>query len=186
MSPRPPVAPVPPVRPPEPPSRRPPRRRGPLRGAPRLLGLLFLAGCTGETVVVAGGGGDSAFLEHEPNDDAWSADFVGGLRVGDAVAIRGHVTDGALDPFDGFAFEVEEPLVLVAELDAHSPFADLDLCVYDPVADVFVACFEGPDDPEVGSVAIGLPVGWYDEEARALVLLPPVAGPFGALALPVR
>lgn len=144
-----------------------PRAVGPRRAAfppavRMLLGCLALAGCTGETVVVAGGGGGgSVFFEHEPNDDAWNADFVGGLRVGDAVAIRGHVTDSAWDPFDGFAFEIEEPLVITLELDADSPFADLDVCVYDPVSDVFVACFEGPHDPEVASVAIGLPAAMH-------------------------
>ena len=98
-----------------------------------------------------------SYLESEPNDDVWSANFLGHVAAGDSILVEGHVTDGFGDTLDGFALDLLEPLELRFELFAHDPFADLDVCVYDPVSDVYVACFESAVDPEVGAVAIGLP-----------------------------
>jgi hypothetical protein len=101
--------------------------------------------------------GTSVFREREPNDSAAGPDYLTQLYAGDSIEITGHVDDGCCDPFDGFAIDAGEALELQFELIAHDGWSDLDLCIYDPVADVFLACFESPGDVEYGSVAIGGP-----------------------------
>lgn len=122
--------------------------------------LAALNAC-GYAVVEGSLGGTSSgpelFYEREPNDSAAGPDYLTALYAGDAIEIVGHVDDGCCDPFDGFAIDVGEALELQFELVAHDGWSDLDLCVYDPQADVFLACFEAPGDVEFGSVAIGWP-----------------------------
>ena len=82
-----------------------------------------------------------SFQEREPNDSAAGPDYLTSLGAGDAIEVTGHVDDGPFDPFDGFAIETEGPVDLRFELTAYNSWSDLDLCVYDPQADVFLACF---------------------------------------------
>ncbi|MCA8978768.1 MAG: hypothetical protein H6831_07995 [Planctomycetes bacterium] len=101
--------------------------------------------------------GSKVFEEREPNDSSAGPDYLTTLYAGDSIEVVGHIDDGCCDPFDGFAIDAGEPLELEFELRAHDGWSDLDFCVYDPAADVFLACFESPGDVEYGSVAIGLP-----------------------------
>ena len=88
--------------------------------------------------------------ESEPNDLACCPDHFGFLAPGEFVDIQGFISDDGFDPYDGFAFTSFQPMSVEFRLFAHEPFADLDICLYDPVLDLFVDCFESPHDPEVG------------------------------------
>lgn len=87
--------------------------------------------------------------EVEPNDSAFNANYLGELYQGGSVRVFGRMS--ALDEYDGFAFIAGEPMTVRFALTADDPFADLDVCVYDPYLDEFVLCFEAPGDFESGS-----------------------------------
>ena len=101
--------------------------------------------------------GTPTFEEREPNDSASGPDYLTSMHAGDTILVNGTIDDGCCDPFDGFAIETEGALDLRFELTAHNSWSDLDLCVYDPQSDVFLACFESLDNPESGWVSIALP-----------------------------
>jgi hypothetical protein len=98
--------------------------------------------------------GDPALYETEINDTAPQADWIGAVYPGDALSIRGHVTQFGPDLLDGFAFVTGAPLRIDLELWADVHGADLDLCVWDPVFGAYVACFETASHPESGQVVI--------------------------------
>jgi hypothetical protein len=93
---------------------------------------------------------DHALKESEPNDAACCADYFGVLRPGDDLTIHGAISDDGFDPYDGFAFTAHEPITVEFRLYADSPFADLDVCLYDPQLGITVDCYESPFDPETG------------------------------------
>ena len=121
-----------------------------------LLALGLVAGSTG-----CGGGGGSGgggspiplFFEYEPNDAPELANPVGPIRIGDHFRILGHVASFGPDLFDGFALQSLEPCQVELVLYADA-FADLDVCVYDPVLASHVFCFASPANPEVGAFSI--------------------------------
>ena len=126
--------------------------RKPSRIAPLALSL-SLAGCvehhdpcsTCDVPVV---------YETEINDTAPQADWIGVLYPGESLSIRGHVTQYGPDLFDGFAFVTGAPMTIDLALYEDAYGADLDVCVWDPVYDDFVACFETATHPETGQVVI--------------------------------
>jgi hypothetical protein len=97
--------------------------------------------------------GPAVFLEQERNDFVDEANYFGTLRPGDFFLIDGRITDDGSDPFDGFAFTANQPLHVDFRLFVDSPYADLDVCVYDPQIDLEVACYQTSSNPEVGGVA---------------------------------
>lgn len=127
--------------------------------APLALSLLFFAaaGCGGGSgggTVVIGPGSVPVLLESEPNDFAPDANFFGSVLPGDHFIVEGSVFDPLFDPFDGFAFVADVPCTVEFFLHADDPFADFDLCVYDPAIDDFVACWETAANPESGFISI--------------------------------
>ncbi len=132
------------------------------------------------------GGGSNFVYEQEPNDHADHPDFFGYVGPGDQLAIRGHVQAFGNDLFDGFGFVSAQPLEVLFTLRADDPFADLDLLVYDPYFDEFVAVFDSPYNPERGSflvldpdVEFHMVVDAYDQASSytlELTVLHPTAG----------
>lgn len=98
--------------------------------------------------------GPAVFLEQERNDFVDEANYFGTLRPGDFFLIDGRITDDGSDPFDGFAFTANQPLHVDFRLFVDSPYADLDVCVYDPQIDLEVACYQTSSNPEVGGVDV--------------------------------
>jgi hypothetical protein len=96
----------------------------------------------------------NVLYETEINDTAPQADWIGVLYPGDALSIRGHVTDYGPDLFDGFAFVTGAPMQIDVALWADVPGVDLDLCVWDPVYGAYVTCFETAASPEGGSFTV--------------------------------
>jgi len=94
------------------------------------------------------------YREVERNDFDFEANHFGWLAPGDRLSIEGRIDDSGFDPFDGFAFRAAGPLYVEFRLHAFDPFADLDLCVYDPQILDVVGCFATASDPEEGAVEI--------------------------------
>ncbi len=94
------------------------------------------------------------YAEQEPNDSAATADWIGPVGPGDGLAVLGHVTYWGPDIYDGFAFSTASACDVEIALWTDDPFADLDLCVYDPDLGQFVFCFETGEDPETGVFTI--------------------------------
>jgi hypothetical protein len=101
-----------------------------------------------------GGGAVAVLFEQEPNDDPLTANHFGVLRVGDRFFIDGAVRDDLVDPFDGFAFTAGEALHVDFQLFSGNPAADLDVCLYDPLLDQTLACYQTASDPEQGGVDV--------------------------------
>jgi hypothetical protein len=100
-------------------------------------------------VGVSGGGvhaPDPYIHEWEPNDSAAFANGIGPIFPGDQFLIRGAVTDVGPDFFDGFAFLADQPSDIEFVLSSDDPYADLDLCLFDPYTGQTVACWENPGD----------------------------------------
>ena len=90
--------------------------------------------------------------ESEPNDSASDTPWYGTLAPGSRVALTGHITSDGPDFFDGFAFTTGAPCTLRFTLAPSLPGTDLDLCLYDPWLDEFVACFDGTAEVETGQL----------------------------------
>jgi hypothetical protein len=89
-------------------------------------------------------------IESEPNDGACCADYFGKLSPGEFLSIEASITDDGFDPYDGFAFTATEPISVEFRVYADKPYADLDVCLYDPQLGITVDCFQSPYDPEIG------------------------------------
>jgi hypothetical protein len=94
------------------------------------------------------------FHESGPNDVDFDADWFGQLAPGERFFIDGFIDDSGFDPFDGFAFSAARPIHVEFRLFIQDPFADLDVCVYDPQLLATVACFQSTNDPESGAVDV--------------------------------
>ncbi|MEO0649285.1 MAG: hypothetical protein AAFZ65_01240 [Planctomycetota bacterium] len=88
--------------------------------------------------------------EQEPNDAAFAAQGIGALDANDCLLIEGHAS--AFDT-DGFAFVAAQDIEVRVELNCYDPFADLDLCVWDPFLGEYVLCLLTPGD-EYGSFTV--------------------------------
>lgn len=129
----------------------------------RVLLALTLAAC--DRTVVVPKSPPPALDESEPNNTAAEAPWFGTLYPGSSLAIAGHVTSDGSDRFDGFAFTTGAPCTIRFVLRPSLPDADLDLCVYDPWLDEFVACFDSPNGTEAGEFGLA-----YSEEEFHLVV----------------
>jgi len=115
------------------------------------LGLL--AGCNGATghvtylpqpqVVV--------IFEEEPNNTFFSPQGIGPVFGGDSFTILGH---SDFFDADGYAFLAQEDIDVYVTLDGHNPFANLDLCVYDPIAQDYILCEISGSSDEQGSFTV--------------------------------
>ena len=99
------------------------------------VGILMIAGALGS----CSGGGDHGagrppsggcvlVGEQEPNATPLTAQFLGGLIIGDCVGVAGSLFDPA--DVDSYRVLVQESLSLVVTLD-HSPLVDFDIQLFD-------------------------------------------------------
>lgn len=115
---------------------------------------LLLTACTHDDYDDCASCDDLVVYESEVNDSSAQADWIGVLYPGQALSIRGHVTQYGPDLFDGFAFVTGAPMQIDVSLWADAWGADLDLCVWDPVFRQYVTCFETAAQPESGSFLV--------------------------------
>jgi hypothetical protein len=133
-----------------------------------------------------------SFVELEPNDTAFTANYLGAIRAGEAFLVRGSIEDSGLDPFDGFALTALGPLDVELRLWIDEPFADLDLCVFDPATGAIEACFETAANPETGWLAFAAAADFHlvvasysgDSSYTLEVLAHPVGAAPAATAAP--
>lgn len=118
------------------------------------LALGALSACHGSAEFVVSAPPDPVYVESEPNDDAFTADYFGFLEPGDGLCIEGQVRDDAYDPQDGFAFQASGPIAVEFALDAGCACADLDVWIYDPLLDQFVGAFDSPQGSEHGTFTV--------------------------------
>lgn len=129
-------------------------RTKPFRTAFELL--LLLAAALAATAVMAGCSGHGGRHHHddpppppppvleeiEPNDSLAYPDFIGGVDSSSHFFIEGSVDAFGLDYYDYFELVAEEPIGVDFYLHGWSPFADVDLCIYDPDTGHLVACYD--------------------------------------------
>lgn len=89
--------------------------------------------------------------EGEPNDTAWLAPWFGSLSPGDLVYVEGFATDDGSDPQDGLAFSCNGPTRIDFTLFVADPWTDLDVWLFDPFLNEFVAAFDIPYGDEKGT-----------------------------------
>jgi hypothetical protein len=95
-----------------------------------------------------------SFVEVEPNDIAPLANYLGGIAVGETFFVRGFIGDSGFDPFDGFAWTTAEPMEIELHLWIDDPYADLDVCYFNPYSGLIEACFATSSNPESGWLAL--------------------------------
>ncbi len=104
------------------------------------------------TVVVS----NPTIHEIEPNNTAFQPDAIGPVGLGSYFQIDGSIEEFgspfSYDEYDGFAFYVEDAVEIEFVLHAHNPFADLDVWIYDPYNNEYIAQFESASSPEYGRV----------------------------------
>ena len=104
--------------------------------------------------------GPPIYDEFEINDFSDQANDFGVLRPGDHFIIRGNISDAPCgpfsfcDPFDGFAFTAGEPIHVDFSLYMFGAGDDFDVCLYDPLLDLTIDCFQSPFNPELGGVDV--------------------------------
>ncbi|MDZ4771532.1 MAG: hypothetical protein SGI72_00205, partial [Planctomycetota bacterium] len=87
----------------------------------------------------------------EPNDTAWLAPWFGSLYPGEQIYVQGFATDDGSDPQDGLAFTCVGASRIDFTLFVDDPWTDLDVWLFDPALDQFVAAFDFPYGDEKGS-----------------------------------
>lgn len=119
-----------------------------------LLALPCLLGCTGTVFV------ETHFFEwheQEPNNDEANAQWLGWFDAGLDGLVHGQMCAAQCDPADGYTFTTQAPVAIDFVLRATDPTADLDLCAFDAVSDVYFACYQNDGPIESGTIYLGAP-----------------------------
>ncbi|MGB0332989.1 MAG: hypothetical protein ACPGPE_14360 [Planctomycetota bacterium] len=101
--------------------------------------------------------GPDAFVELEPNDAPNMADFVAITDSATFLTVEGHVQAIGFDVVDHIEFEACEPMELRFYLEAHAPFGDVDVSIYDPIDQVILGTYASGGPFEVGTLLIHEP-----------------------------
>ncbi|MEM6672623.1 MAG: hypothetical protein AAF726_07245 [Planctomycetota bacterium] len=120
------------------------------------LVALFLAGCS-QTTSVPVGRFPTTYVEIEPNDTPFLADFVTVLDSRSFLLVDGYVDAIGVDVVDHIEFESSEPVEIEFFLEAFGPGADVDVSIYDPIADVVLATYAVGGPSEFGTIFVNEP-----------------------------
>lgn len=92
--------------------------------------------------------GPPVYAELEPNDSPYYPDRIGYVDPYTLLYVDGHVEYVGFDIVDHIEFISERPAAYDFRIDALSPFGDVDVTIYDPLAGVVVAeyFFSGPTE----------------------------------------
>lgn len=127
-----------------------------LRLAPLGLVLPLLPACDNVYVGHSAPVPDS-FVELEPNDTPSLADFVAVTDSLTYLTVDGHVQAIGFDVVDHLEFEACEPMELRFFLEAHAPFGDVDVSIYDPIDQVILGTYASGGPTETGTLLIHEP-----------------------------
>ena len=118
------------------------------------LAFSIVAGC-GDTVHVGSPApsGPEYFVELEPNDFPETPDFIGVLDDLSYVVVQGNVQAVGVDIVDHIEFEAHTPLEIDFYLDGLGPIGDVDVTIYDPIADVILGTYAVAGD-ESGTIVV--------------------------------
>ena len=98
-----------------------------------------------------------SFVELEPNDTPSIADFVAITDSTTFLTVEGHVQAIGFDVVDHLEFEACEPMELRFYLEAHAPFGDVDVSIYDPIDQVILGTYASGGPSEIGTLLIHEP-----------------------------
>jgi len=98
-----------------------------------------------------------SYVELEPNDTPSLADFVAITDSATFLTVEGHVQAIGFDVVDHLEFEACEPMELRFFLEAHAPFGDVDVSVYDPIDQVILGTYASGGPTEIGTLLIHEP-----------------------------
>jgi hypothetical protein len=95
------------------------------------------------------------YVELEPNDSPLMPDRIGVVDAFTLLYVDGHVeVVPGVDIVDHIEFLAASPAVFDFRIDALSAYGDIDVTVYDPVADVVVGVFAVSGSVEYGRVVV--------------------------------
>ncbi len=94
------------------------------------------------------------FTELEPNDSPDFPDFVGILDDRSFLVVDGFVEAVGIDIVDHIEFESDRPIEIDFTLEAFGAFGDVDVSIYDPIADQVVGTFASGGKYETGTLII--------------------------------
>ena len=122
------------------------------------LAVTFFAGC-GHVTHVGGPSGPAPdrFQELEINDSPALADFVTVMDSRSFLVIDGHVEAIGVDVVDHIEFESSEPIEIDFFLEAFGPYGDVDVSIYDPIADEVLATYAVSGSFESGTIVVHEP-----------------------------
>ncbi|MDG1984662.1 MAG: hypothetical protein P8M11_08845 [Planctomycetota bacterium] len=126
----------------------------PLSPLPLAALLLALAPACDNVHIGSTAPGPDAFVELEPNDTPSMADFIAVTDALTCLTVEGHVQAIGFDVVDHLEFEACEPMELRFYLEAHAPFGDVDVSIYDPIDHVILGTYASGGPTEVGTLLI--------------------------------
>lgn len=97
------------------------------------------------------------YEEIEPNDSPYFPDRLGVVDRYTLLYVDGHVEAIGLDVVDHLEFHSATPATYDFRVDAWSAYGDVDVTVYDPLADVVVGVFAVSGPYELGRVVVHQP-----------------------------
>lgn len=121
------------------------------------LAIAYLSSCGRTTVRGGVPAGPDVFIELEPNDSPAFPDFVGVLNRNSYLAVQGRVEAVGFDIVDHIEFETSEPMELDFLLTALDPLGNVDVTIYDPIADLVLGTYTFDDSFEEGTIIVDEP-----------------------------
>lgn len=119
-----------------------------------VLAASFMTSCDGPRAVHVPSPQPVFFTELEPNDSPDFPDFVGILDDQSFLVVEGHVQAVGFDIVDHIEFESDRPIEVDFTLEAFGAFGDVDVSIYDPIANEIIGTFATDGRFEVGTVIV--------------------------------
>jgi hypothetical protein len=119
-----------------------------------VLAASFMTSCERSRAVHVPTPQPDYFVELEPNDSPDFPDFVGILDDRSFLVVDGYVEAIGFDIVDHIEFESDRPIEIDFTLEAFGAFGDVDVSIYDPVADQIVGTFATSGRYETGTLII--------------------------------
>ncbi|QDV06993.1 hypothetical protein Poly30_25120 [Planctomycetes bacterium Poly30] len=94
------------------------------------------------------------FTELEPNDTPDFPDFVGYVDELSFLVVEGHVEAFGYDIVDHIEFIADQPMEVDFTLEAFGAYGDVDVSIYDPIANQIVGTYASDGRYEAGTLVI--------------------------------